>query len=58
MGFDYPEAVTLGLRRRTDAARGLVERTRGDVTTALQQARLEAKMAQLRESLQDGTSTD
>ncbi|MBM3498889.1 MAG: hypothetical protein FJX74_09485 [Armatimonadetes bacterium] len=46
MGFDYPEAVTLGLRRRTDAARGLVERTRGDVTTALQQARLEAKMAQ------------
>lgn len=47
LGFDYPEAVSLGLRRRTDAARGLVERTRGDVTNALQQARLEEKMAQL-----------
>ncbi len=53
MGFDYPEAVSLGLRRRTDAARGLVERTRGDVTNALQQARLEEKMAQLRSRIGD-----
>jgi translin len=56
MGFDYPEAVTLGLRRRTDAARGLVERTRGDVTNALQQSRLEAKMAQFREKLDQDTA--
>jgi translin len=48
MTFDYPDAVSFGLRRRVDAARGMVERTRGDVTNALQQARLEAKMAQLR----------
>jgi len=54
MGFDYPEAVTLGLRRRTDAARGLVERTRGDVTNALQQARLEAKMAQFQARIDEG----
>ncbi|MGQ9732750.1 MAG: haloacid dehalogenase, partial [Candidatus Zipacnadales bacterium] len=51
MGFDYPDAVSLGLRRRTDAARGFVERTRGDVTTALQQARLEQKMAEFRETM-------
>jgi translin len=54
MGFDYPEAVTLGLRRRTDAARGLVERTRGDVTNALQQARLEAKMAHFQARIDQG----
>ncbi len=53
MGFDYPEAVSLGLRRRTDAARGLVERTRGDVTNALQQARLEEKMAQFQAQIGD-----
>jgi translin len=53
MTYDYPEAVTLGLRRRTDAARGLVERTRGDVTNALQQARLEQRMAEFRERLGD-----
>lgn len=59
MGFDYPEAVTLGLRRRTDAARGFVERTRGDVTNALQQARLEAKIAELQAHLsaEKGAST-
>jgi translin len=54
MGFDYPEAVTLGLRRRTDAARGFVERTRGDVTNALQQARLERKMAQFEARIDEG----
>jgi translin len=54
MTFDYPEAVSLGLRRRTDAARGFVERTRGDVTNALQQARLEAKMAQLQARIDEG----
>ncbi|MBM3471690.1 MAG: haloacid dehalogenase [Armatimonadetes bacterium] len=54
MTFDYPEAVSLGLRRRTDAARGLVERTRGDVTNALQQSRLEAKMAQFQARISEG----
>jgi translin len=37
---DYPEGVTGGLRRATDAARGIIERTRGDVATAHGQARL------------------
>src|SRR6266508_1441946 len=37
---DYPEALTAGLRRSTDALRGVVERTRGDVTNALVAARV------------------
>lgn len=39
--IDYPDALTLGLRRTADVARSLVEKTRGDLTTALQQRRLE-----------------
>jgi len=40
--IDYPEALTGGLRRSTDALRAVLERTRGDVTTALVAARLQA----------------
>lgn len=38
--MDFPDAVTRGLRRNTDAMRGVLERTRGDLTTALRQRRL------------------
>ena len=41
MTFDYPDALTSGLRRTTDALRAVVERTRADVTTTLTQARLQ-----------------
>jgi translin len=51
MSFDYPQAVTKGLRTRTDQARGAVERTRGDLTNALRQSRLEKRMRQLEEAL-------
>ena len=51
MTFDYPNSVTSGLRGRSDASRGLVERTRGDLTNALRQARLERRMAELTEKL-------
>lgn len=37
---DYPEAVTGGLRRSTDALRAVLERTRGDVTSAAVVARI------------------
>jgi translin len=33
--MDYPDAITHGLRRQTDLARNLVEKTRGDVTFSL-----------------------
>lgn len=38
---DFPDAVTGGLRRTTDQLRGVLERTRGDVTLAVRQERLE-----------------
>jgi len=41
---DYPDALTGGLRRSTDALRAVLERTRGDVTNALVAARLRAAM--------------
>jgi translin len=37
---DFPDAITDGLRRTTDMVRGVLERTRGDVTFALQQRQL------------------
>ena len=40
--IDYPDALTGGLRRTTDALRAVLERTRGDVTTSLVAARLQA----------------
>lgn len=42
--MDYPDAITRGLRRSTDMVRGILERTRGDLTIALRQRRLEAKL--------------
>lgn len=34
ISVDFPDALTHGLRRTTDAFRAVLERTRGDVTTA------------------------
>ena len=42
---DFPEAVTGGLRHSTDQMRGVLERTRGDLTMALRQHKLEAQLA-------------
>ena len=39
--FDFPDAITSGLRRQTDIVRGVLERTRGDLTTTVQQQRLQ-----------------
>jgi translin len=42
---DYPDAITGGLRRTTDALRAVLERTRGDMTAALRQEQLTAALA-------------
>jgi translin len=42
--MDFPETITSGLRRTTDAMRGILERTRGDFTMASVQRRLEQKL--------------
>ncbi|MBA3943709.1 MAG: haloacid dehalogenase [Herpetosiphonaceae bacterium] len=46
---DYPDALTGGLRRTTDALRAVLERTRGDLTTSVQQ---QALLDALRHGLQ------
>lgn len=38
---DYPDALTNGLRRQTDLARGIVERTRGDLTISVREEKLQ-----------------
>ena len=48
--IDYPDALTGGLRRTTDALRAVIERTRGDVTNALVIARLQAAIGMTTES--------
>ena len=45
---DFPDAITGGLRRTTDQLRAVLERTRGDVTIAVTQGRVERA---LREAL-------
>jgi len=41
MSFDYPDAILPGMKRRQDMVRGVLEKTRGDLTTALRQQKLE-----------------
>ena len=45
--IDYPDAITGGLRHTTDAARGILEKTRGDLTVAVSQAQLQQTQAQI-----------
>ena len=49
--MDYPNAITHGLRRQTDIARSIIERTRGDITFSLRGEHLEKKIDALREEL-------
>ena len=42
--MDYPDAISGGLRRTTDALRAVLERTRGDLTTTLLQSRLQTAL--------------
>jgi translin len=51
--LDYPDAVTNGLRRHTDLMRGIVERTRGDMTLALREQRLQQAIAEALARLPD-----
>lgn len=48
---DYPDAMTNGLRRTTDAVRGILERTRGDLTISVRQRELERKLDGFKDKL-------
>jgi len=45
ISFDFHDAITGGLRRRIDQLRGVLERTRGDLTNSLRQQRLQDALA-------------
>ncbi len=57
VSVDFPDAVTAGLRRTTDVTRSILEKTRGDLTTALTQAQLQQTMLSLQQDLQGHTSS-
>ena len=52
--MDYPDAITNGLRRQTDLARGIIEKTRGDVTFSLRGEHLTQAIRQLSGQLNGG----
>jgi translin len=45
--MDYPDALTYGLRRRTDIARSIIERTQADITISYRQQELEKRITDL-----------
>jgi translin len=47
VSMDFPDALTGGLRRTTDMVRGVLEKTRSDLTLAIRQKALETKIAAL-----------
>ncbi|MBN1264694.1 MAG: haloacid dehalogenase [Anaerolineales bacterium] len=50
--MDFPDAITGNLRRTTDLVRGVTERTRGDLTTNIQQQKLRSALQSVEEKLQ------
>ncbi|MBI4731710.1 MAG: haloacid dehalogenase [Chloroflexi bacterium] len=54
--MDYPDAITYGLRRQTDVARSIIERTRGDVTFSLRGEHLERSISKLVQQMPGGES--
>ena len=49
--IDFPDAMTGGLRRTTDMVRGVLERSRGDLTVSLRQKELEIKLEKFNRNL-------
>ena len=52
--FDFPDAITGGLRRQTDIVRGVLERTRGDLTMTIRQQRMQAALQRFENQVLDG----
>ncbi|MDQ4078573.1 MAG: haloacid dehalogenase [Chloroflexota bacterium] len=52
--IDYPHAITNNLRRTTDQLRGVLERTRGDVTVAMKQQELKEALRGVEARLAEG----
>ena len=50
--MDFPDAITGGLRRTTDMVRGVLERTRSDLTLVIRQKNLEDRLGKFKGNLQ------
>ncbi len=57
MLFDYPDALIHGLRRKSDLARSMLERTRGDLTNAIEMEKVETTLRHINERLK-GTGSE
>ncbi len=54
VSMDYPDGITHGLRRLTDVARSIIERTRGDFTTSSIQSSLRDELKRRSSELREG----
>lgn len=55
---DFPHAITGNIRRTTDMVRGVVERTRGDITSTIKQQELRHALARFEERITSLTDLD
>ncbi len=53
VAIDFPDAVTGGLRRATDMVRGVLERTRSDLTLTIRQKELENRLDKFEREKED-----
>lgn len=51
ISMDFPDAITRGLRRSTDVARGCLERTRGDLTNHFDRQKIDRALRYLEERI-------
>jgi translin len=56
VSFDYPPAISGGLRRTADVTRSLIEKTRGDITNAIRQQQLERALTQVERTVREWAS--
>jgi translin len=56
--MDYPDAITNDLRRQTDLARGIIEKTRGDVTFSLRGERITQALSNLSNKINDSVANE
>lgn len=55
---DYADAITFGLRRQTDLVRGILERTRGDLTISLREEQLKQSMDEFLKKFNDQAESE
>ena len=49
--MDFPDAITGGLRHTTDRVRGILEKTRADLTLVIRQKDLEERLGKYEDDL-------